>query len=204
MATLAGRGWPVRRRTGESPRTAADSIHAALDGVDEVERCLLASLVAVVLADVVEIGRCELAEPDGLDHRRLSRADRTRARNNSKYESSTEIRYGGEAAPSSRSSRSRSRSWSRRIRSRTYSLVDPNPPWPTRPSTNDLRSSGSDTFIVDMAIMLPRNGKAVIGRLRGSPILRRRPTCRPAHRGTSSGDYLSENVRSMRNAKSVD
>ena len=39
---------------------------------------------------------------------------------------------------------------SRRMRSRTYSLFYPEPP-PTCSSTYDLSSSGSDTFIVDMA-----------------------------------------------------
>lgn len=46
------------------------------------------------------------------------------------------------------SSRRCCRSRSRRIRSRTYSLVDPYPLWPTRSSTKSLSSSGKDTFIV--------------------------------------------------------
>jgi hypothetical protein len=60
--------WRILQTLISSSVTTADSLTTTLDGIDEVEGYLLAGLSAIVIAYIAEIGRCELAESDGLDH----------------------------------------------------------------------------------------------------------------------------------------
>ncbi len=106
---------------------AADLTEGVLQGSDETHRHPIRAVRQVVLDGLVHIPAGLLMQDDRFGLHRLA-ADRavvrTRFRSPSNQASSTRV-DGNDAAPASSKPRSRNRSWSLRMNSRTYSLLLP-------------------------------------------------------------------------------